>query len=132
MIFAAFFISSIDVNLPNPDNWPASNKLGVTTVALGNKYLIIASVFPGLSTSSSPLHTITGSTTKYFAPDCSNASPARLMISSVPSIPVLTASGPIEMTVSNCFSNTSIGSGVTSWDQVSLSIVTTAVKATIP
>ena len=54
------------------------------------------------------------------------------MISSVPSIPVLTASGPIEMTVSNCFSNTSIGIGVTSWDQVSLSIVTTAVKATIP
>ena len=75
---------------------------------------------------------MTGSTTKYCALDASYTSPARLIISSVPNIPVLIASGPIDKAVSSCFSNTSIGNGVTSCDHVSLSIVTMAVKATIP
>ena len=53
-------------------------------------------------------------------------------MSCVPNIPVLIASGPIDIAVSSCFSKTFISIGVTSWNHVSLSIVTIDVKATIP
>ncbi|MCY1434905.1 hypothetical protein D9M71_509820 [compost metagenome] len=92
----------------------------------------MASVLPGFSTSSSPLHTITGSMTTFLVPEFAIAFPAIRIISSVESIPVLMASIPVESAVSICFCSKSVGKGVTLCVQPLGSIVTTTVNATIP
>ncbi|EAL07218.1 conserved hypothetical protein [Listeria monocytogenes str. 1/2a F6854] len=134
IFFAAAFISSKVVNLPRPDNWPASNKFGVVIVAFGNSKSRIASAFSGWINSSSPLQTITGSITTFFKSYLSMASRVALMISIEPSIPVFIAStGPPERIVFSCSRTSCASIGVTPCAQLlSGSIVTIVVIALKP